>query len=254
MTTPTLVAVAHGSRDPAAREAFVALVGEVRAARPGLEVRGCFLDHEVPRLGQVLALEPDAVVVPVLLGAAYHSGVDIPAVIAAAGARARQAPVLGPDPLLLIALERRLAEVGVPAGDPGTAVVLAAAGSTSASAVAEVAGLARDWSGRGWFAVAPAYASAASPTVADAVAGLLSRGAPRVVVASYLLFPGRFADAVRTEALAAGADAVSRPLVAADSPTPEVAALLLTRFSSNIDHAAGGIMNVPAGQRPALLR
>ena len=131
-----------------------------------------------------------AVVVPLLLGAAYHSRVDIPAAIAAAGTDVAQADVLGPDPLLLDALERRLSQVGVTPGDPSTAVVLAAAGSTDESAVQGVRDLAEAWQARGWWAVEAAYASAAAPTVADAVAGLRARGAPTVAVATYLLSPG----------------------------------------------------------------
>jgi len=226
---PPLVAVAHGSRDPAAAAATRALLAEVRRQRPGLEVLESYLDHASPRLAEVLAGLDHAVVVPLLLGAAYHSRVDVPAAIRATGGRAVQADVLGPDPLLLDALERRLAEAGAPAGDPSTAVVLAAAGSSDASAVEGVRELAAAWRQRGWWAVVPAYASAASPTVADAVADLRRRGAPRVVVATYLLFPGVFADAMAT----AGADLVSAPLADA----PEVAELVLTRYD---DAVSGG--------------
>jgi len=72
----------------------------------------------------------------------------------------------------------------------------------------------------------PAYASAASPTPGEAVTALLRAGAPRVVVATYLLAPGRFADQVRQSSLAAGAAAVSAPLGAA----PEVADVIIERY------------------------
>jgi sirohydrochlorin ferrochelatase len=218
-----LVAVAHGSRDPAAAAATRALLDEVRRQRPGLDVREAYLDHAVPRLGDVLAPLDRAVVVPLLLGAAYHSQVDIPATIDGRPG-ITQAAVLGPDRLLLNGLDRRLAETGVPAGDPGTAVVLAAAGSTDGSAVDGVRGLARSWAARGWWAARAAFASAAAPSVDDAVAELRRRGAPRVAVASYLLFPGLFADRVAT----AGADLTSAPLGAA----PEVARLVLARYDA----------------------
>ena len=221
---PALVAVAHGSRDPAAAEATRALLAEVRRARPGLDVRESYLDHAPPRLDEVLRGLGQAVVVPLLLGAAYHSKVDVPGAIEAAGGRAVQADVLGPDALLLVALDRRLAEAGVTPGDPQTAVVLAAAGSTDQSAVTDVRDTATAWAQRGWWAVVPAYASAATPTVADAVADLRRRGAPRVAAATYLLFPGLFADSVA----AAGADVVSAPLTDA----PEVAAVVLARYDA----------------------
>jgi sirohydrochlorin ferrochelatase len=220
---PPLVAVAHGSRDPAAGTATRDLLDEVRRQRPGLDVRESYLDHGPPRLAGVVSTLDRAVVVPLLLGAAYHSRVDIPAAIG--GHRGVvQADVLGPDPLLLDAMERRLTEVGVPPGDPGTAVVLAAAGSTDATAVEGARRLARDWSGRGWWAVQAAFASAVGPTVEEAVAGLRERGARRVAVASYLLFPGLFADRLA----AAGADVTSAPLADA----PEVARLVLARYDA----------------------
>ena len=222
------MAVAHGSRDPAATQVTRALLAEVRRQRPGLDVVESYLDHAEPELSQVLEGRQrhsgPEVVVPLLLGAAYHSGVDIPAAISATGGRAVQAAVLGPDPLLLSALERRLAEAGIDPGDPGTAVVLAAAGSTDAAAVDGVRTLAAGWRTRGWWAVEPAFASAASPSVEDAVASLRAQGAPRVAVATYLLFPGLFAD----QLAGAAADVTSAPL----GDAPEVARLVLARYDA----------------------
>lgn len=227
MSGPPLVAVVHGSRDPAATQVTRALLAEVRRQRPGLDVVESYLDHAEPELSQVLeGRQTPTVVVPLLLGAAYHSGVDIPAAIAATGGRAVQADVLGPDPLLLSALERRLAEAGIKPGDPGTAVVLAAAGSTDTHAVDGVRTLAAGWRTRGWWAVEAAFASAASPSVEDAVASLQAQGAPRVAVATYLLFPGLFAD----QLAAAGADVTSAPL----GDAPEVARLVLDRYDAAV--------------------
>lgn len=225
MSEPVLVAVAHGSRDPAAAQVTEALLAEVRRQRPGLEVVASYLDHAEPRLAEALGrTSRAAVVVPLLLATAYHANVDIPAAIGQAGARAVQAAVLGPDGLLLDALERRLAEAGVEPGDPATAVVLAAAGSTSREAVGSIRALAGDWAARGWWAVEPAFASAAEPTVEEAVAGLRARGAGRVAVATYLLFPGLFADRLA----GAGADVTSAVL----GDAPEVARLVLARYDA----------------------
>lgn len=141
--------------------------------------------------------------------------------------RLRYGQPLGPHPLLVSALERRLAQVGVRAADSRTAVVLAAAGSTDPAATEVIARLARDWRRlRGWRAVLPAYARAAAPSPADAVATLLDGGAARVVVASYLLAPGLLADEVRDRTLAAGASAVSPVLGAA----AELADIVLLRY------------------------
>ena len=245
-----LVAVAHGSRDPRAAATVTELLSVVRARAAlrglgGLAVRAAFLDHCAPSLPQVLgsvsaASDPrtrgPAVVVPLLLTAAYHSKADIPAQLAAAAA-ARPgldvvcAGTLGPHALLLAALERRLREAGVAAGDAATrattSVVLAAAGSSDPAANATIAGLAARWAReRGWRAVVPCYASAAGPRPAEAVRALRAGGAARVAVATYLLAPGYFADKVSDAALGAGADAVSGVLGAA----PEVADVVLGRY------------------------
>ena len=216
--SPTLVAIAHGSRDPRAGAAVAELLALARARASarglaGLEVRGAFLGHAPPAPLQVLTAlagaggdgEHDVVVLPLLLTAAYHSGTDIPELLTRAtaglpGLRIRYGKPLGPHAGLVRALERRLAEAGHdPGGDPArTAVVLASAGTSHPAANASVARIAAGWqAARGWLAVRPAYASAAAPAPAEAVAELLRGGAHRVVVASYLLAPGLFADRIR---------------------------------------------------------
>ncbi|GAA2416016.1 sirohydrochlorin chelatase [Actinomadura vinacea] len=234
---PPMVAVAHGSKDPRAAATVEELLSAVRARRPDVPVRTSFLDHAPPAPARVLdglaaRGAGEAVVLPLLLTAAYHSKTDIPGVLSRVGRRhpllgLRTAATLGPHPLLVDALERRLAEAGVRVGDPDTAVVLVSAGSSDASANATIWRMAREWRARGWRDVVPAFASAARPTPAEAVEALHGAGAPRVVVASYFLAEGYFADKVRTEALAAGAAAVSPVLGAA----PELAELVLLRYT-----------------------
>ncbi|RFS82781.1 sirohydrochlorin chelatase [Actinomadura spongiicola] len=238
-----MVAVAHGSRDPRAAATVAALLDAVRARRPDVPVHASFLDHAAPTPRRVLdglarAGVDEAVVLPLLLTAAYHSKTDIPGVLNQVRGRhprlgLRTAGTLGPHPLLTAALERRLAEAGVAPGDPDTAVVLVSAGSSDASANATIAGLARRWRPRGWWDVVAAYASAARPTPAEAVTALLDAGAPRVAVASYFLAPGHFADKVRAETLAAGAAVVSPVLGAA----PEVAELVVRRYDEALETA-----------------
>ncbi|MDH2424218.1 sirohydrochlorin chelatase [Sphaerisporangium sp. TRM90804] len=239
---PPLVAVAHGSRDPRASATVQALLDAVRLASPALDVHEAYLDHTRPSLGEALRGLEEAVVLPLLLTEAYHSRVDIPAVIAEAGAgghapRVHQGATLGPHPLLVTALERRLREAGVEIGDPGTAVVLVSAGSSDRRANAVVAEMARDWSrARPWHSVTPAYASAASPTPEQAVRAVLDgaarrrRAAPRVVVAPYLLACGHFADKTRRTAMGAGAHTVADPL----GPAPELVAVLLSRYAQAV--------------------
>ncbi|TDD85496.1 sirohydrochlorin chelatase [Actinomadura darangshiensis] len=235
--------MAHGSRDPRAAATVTALLDAVRARRPDVPVHAAFLDHAPPAPDRVLdglarGGAGEAVVLPLLLTAAYHSKTDIPGVLNRVRGlhprlRLRTAGTLGPHPLLMDALERRLSEAGAEPGDPDTAVVLVSAGSSDASANATIARLAREWRPRGWWDVTPAYASAAGPKPAEAVAALLDAGAPRVAVASYFLAPGHFADKVRNEALAAGASAVSPVLGAA----PEIADLAVHRYDEALEAA-----------------
>ena len=239
MRKPILVAVAHGSADPRASATIAELADLARDREQSLDLRTAFLGHAPPSLPQALStIEADreVTVLPLLLTAAYHSKADIPRMLARTartrGPRVSYGATLGPHPLLLDALERRLAEalpIPGPGTDPaGTAVVLAAAGSSDPEANATIARMAAQWRARtGWFAVRPAYASAAEPSPAAAVTGLLRDGAPRVVVATYLLAPGLFADRIRHAALAAGAVAVSPALGAC----AEVADVMLDRFA-----------------------
>jgi sirohydrochlorin ferrochelatase len=198
------------------------------------ELRVAFLGHAAPSVPQVMqTFGPDArvTVLPLLLTAAYHSKTDIPRVLARTRAQVRYGEPLGPHPLLLRALERRLLEAALPEvalqNPAEVGVVLAAAGSSDPAANVTIARLAARWQAEaGWFAVRPAYASAAGPTPAQAVTELRTAGARRVVVASYLLAPGLFADRIQDASLAAGAAAVA-PVLGA---SPEVADVVLDRY------------------------
>ncbi|MFD9360154.1 sirohydrochlorin chelatase [Streptomyces sp. NPDC060031] len=244
-----LVVIAHGSRDPRHAATVHALVGRARALRPGLRVETAFLDFDTPTVGQVLSWlhrsgVREVVALPLLLTRAFHAKSDIPAVLAESAARlpglsVTVADVLGPSPLLVSALERRLAEAGITAADRATtAVVLASAGSTDPEAIAVIAEIAREWRHTGWCAVRPAFASAALPRTEDVVRALRAEGVRRVAVAPYVIAPGRLPDRIAAGAEAAGADVLSAVL----GPSPELARLLLRRF----DAASSSPARLPA--------
>ncbi|SCL18957.1 Sirohydrochlorin ferrochelatase [Micromonospora nigra] len=242
--------VAHGSRDPRAAAATRALARAVAAARPGLPVLPSWLDHTEPGPTEVLrelatAGHPRAVLVPLLLTAAYHRRVDIPAAVAAARESGpplavRVTDVLGPaggevDDVLLAGLRRRLTEARP---GPIDALVLAAAGTRDAAARASVGRAAAALGSALGVPTRVSYASAAPPAAGVAVARLRSRGARRVAVSAYFLAPGLFHDAVLATAREAGAVAVADPLTDA----PELAELVLRRVD-----AEPGQRNAPAG-------
>ncbi|MDX2595787.1 sirohydrochlorin chelatase [Streptomyces sp. WI03-4A] len=231
---PVLLVIAHGSRDPRHAATVHALVRRVRSLRPGLRLETGFLDFNVPSVQGVLeslAAEGvrDVVALPLLLTRAFHAKADIPAVLrdAPARLRIRQAEVLGPSPLLLAALERRLYEAGLtPADKSSTGVVLASAGSSDPEAIAVIAEIAREWRHTGWCAVRPAFASASLPRTEDAVRELRDLGCERVAVAPYVLAPGFLPD--RIAGGAHEADVLADVL----GPAPEVARVLLERYDT----------------------
>ena len=235
---PTLVAVAHGSRDPRALPTVRALLDRVRALRPGLPVRLGHIELNRPLLADTLAgLHGAAVLVPLLFGRGHHVTHDLPAALAAAPQlTGRIAAPLGPHPLLAEALHGRLLEAGFP-GDrsPRTAVVLAAAGSRAPRSAQDTERTAQLLSARlGGTPVLPAYASAAAPTVADAVRALTARGHDRIAVAGCFTAPGRFA----AQCAAAAPGPAAEPL----GDHPALARLVLHRYDQALlacDRATG---------------
>jgi sirohydrochlorin ferrochelatase len=258
--TPALVAVAHGSRDPRSAATVAALIDEVRRQRPELDVRLSFLDLSAPRLPDVLdAVAADghrrAVVVPLLLGHAFHASVDVPGAVAHAAPRLPGlditiSPVLGGHPGLSKAALRRLAAalmadpasrsaalmadpasrsaVAGPLHDPGLGVVLAAIGSSHAPANAAVGDVVAGWARRfGWHGASAAFATTTAPTVTDAVTALRAGGARRVAVAQWILAPGLLPDRIIHDATAAGA-----PVAAALGADPDVAHAVLARYDA----------------------
>ncbi|MEV5429002.1 sirohydrochlorin chelatase [Streptomyces sp. NPDC052701] len=240
---PALVVVAHGSRDPRALSTVRELLDRVRELRPGLPVHLGHIELNEPLLPDTLAAlgEAEAVLVPLLLSRGHHVKQDIPEMAAAARARTRVAAPLGPHPLLVDALHARLAEAGWPARtDEDTrrtgGVVLAAAGSRDPESRTDTGRTARLLADRLGVPVVPAYASAAAPTVPEAVRALAARGRRRVAVASCFTAPGRFA----AECAEAAPGIVSAPL----GTHPSMARLLLHRYDRTL--------TTPATTTPAL--
>ena len=261
-----VVLVAHGSRDPRAAAATRALARSVAAARPEWDVHDSYLDHSLPRPVDVLARlaasgRRRAVMVPLLLTAAYHGRVDVPAEVAAARAAGLRldvdiTDVLGPtdgrvDALLPAGLIRRLAEADpisrdghlpggsgsgaavLPDGDLARgygfdAVVLAAAGTRDSRARGSIGRAAAALSARLDVPCRVAYASAAPPAAGAAVQRLRTAGARRVGVAAYFLAPGLLYDATVASARAAGAAGVAAPL----GDAPELVDLVQSRVDA----------------------
>ena len=215
------ILVAHGTRKPGG----VAMIGDLAdrvGTVLGARVRTAFVDVLGPTPTEVLdaVTGGPAVVVPAFLARGYHVRADIPAhVDASRHADVVVTEALGPSAQLIHVLTDRLLECGWRYGD---SVVLAAAGTSDAGAQTDLRITAAMLSAAIGNRVELAYAATGEPRVADAVAELRSRGARRVVVASFLLADGLFQDRLR----ASGADAVAEPL----GVHPGVVRLITNRF------------------------
>jgi sirohydrochlorin cobaltochelatase len=230
-----LLGVAHGSKDDASQEVVRALLQGAADLRPGLVTRAAYVDNASPSVRaavQALVDEgvDDVVVLPLLLTPASHSKTDVAASVQEArrahpGLRVRYGRPLGPSPVLVEALARRLAEAGATAQDP---VLLVAGGALDPDANAQVAATARLlWEGRDWPSVDIAFASTARPSVPEALERLRLLGFSRVAVARYFLGPGYLPRSVEEQARSTGLDVVvAEPLGA----SPELSALVLERY------------------------
>ncbi|MDX8036276.1 sirohydrochlorin chelatase [Lentzea sp. BCCO 10_0856] len=200
-----LVLAFHGTRDPRGAVVCDEIASLVQAS-VDVPVEVAYADVRQPDVRSVV--DGPCVVVPAFLAAGYHVRVDIPEQIGSRRDVVLTSPLgLGAVP----AVRDRLREAGVRRGD---AVVLAAAGSSDARALATVQ---RAASLLG--AEAVGYVATATPRVPDVVAGLRGR---RVAVASWLLAPGTFHGSLAE----CGADVVSAPIGA----HPLVVDVLLRKY------------------------
>lgn len=244
MTAPALLAISHGTASVTGAGAVATLVDAVAARLDHAPVHAGFVDVQQPDVPACLAgLRDDAavratVVVPLLLSAGYHVHVDLREDVdaaVAAGDDVTLGGALGPDDRLVDVLVRRLHEAGLTGDDT---VVLAAAGSSDARAVADcetTAGHLADRLGR---PVHVGYISNATPRVHEVVdAARAEHPERRVVVASYLLAPGFFADL----AARAGGDVTTAPLLVAHEEAPaELVDVVVDRWAAGTAVRAGG--------------
>jgi sirohydrochlorin ferrochelatase len=230
---PALVAISHGTSSGVGQAAVASLVAAVAEARADLAVTAGFVDVQQPDVAATLdAVESrrDGVVVPLLLSAGYHVHVDLRRELHAIhDRRTALGRALGPDDRLVALLARRLQQAGLRSGDR---VVLACAGSSDPRAVEDCHEMGRRLSRALGATVRVGFISAAHPRLPVAI-DLERAEAPeaRVMVSTYLLAPGFFADLAAT----AGADDITSPLLAVGEPAPhELVELVLDRYRETI--------------------
>lgn len=228
-----LIACAHGTHDSAGRAAIDALVQAMRRLAPEVPIEVAYVNVQAPTPEDVVranaAGEPP-VLVPLLLTPGYHVNVDL-----TRAARLREgAVVAGPlaaAPEIVALFTRRLHDgIGGSDTDSGSVIVLAAAGSSDERARQVVDDCAARLSDALGEPVRTAYASASEPRIDDEVARAHAQAA-RVVVASYVLAPGHFADRIA----AAGADVTTAPLLADEAGVVAIARVALRHYRQAMD-------------------
>jgi len=226
-----MVLTAHGSADPRSAVTTHAVADQIRRQRPGLDVRVAFCEKSTPNLRDVLTgLDGPAVVTPLLLASAFHARVDIPAIIADAGADVLVADTLGEDPRLVRVLRQRLSEAA-PAGDRrDTGVLVVAVGSSHTEANVATDTLAAALAhGSRWAGVRVAYATGPAPSVQSGIEELRELGAKQVTLAPWFVAHGRITDRIAAIASAQGL-ILAQPLGAHRL----VAATVLDRFDQAV--------------------
>lgn len=191
------VLLAHGSPDPRSAR-WVACAAAGVQARVGFTVVGAFLDHDTPRLdGALLAAFPDdaVVVLPLLLSAAFHARVDVPAAVAALP---RPVTLLEPLGHPAAVLDAALLRAG------GASVVVAAGTKVDDERAAFTAAVAAA-SERTGVPASVAFATGPGTRLTDSPAG--------TVVVPWLLAPGRLLDSVLASAAESSHAVVGSPLL-----------------------------------------
>src|SRR5919108_3143638 len=119
---PTLLAVAHGTRDPNGPDTVRALLDRVRTLRPGLRVAEAYAEIASPLLEDTAReIDGPVVVVPLMLARGYHALIDIPGRVERICPDAVMARPLGPHAMLAAALTDRLAATALFGGRDGGA-------------------------------------------------------------------------------------------------------------------------------------
>ncbi|WLP90188.1 CbiX/SirB N-terminal domain-containing protein [Gordonia sp. NB41Y] len=191
-TPPTLLLVAHGSRDPRFADTACRVRRAVARQLPHVAVRISYLDLNSPLVAdEVAAVSGAAVVVPLLLAPGYHSSVDLPAIIADA---APAAPVVTTDVVgttsLAEALADRLHEAGM---RPDDGILMTAVGSSQPCAERLIRRRAVELSTRLHRPVDVVFATAlgvGNIKLRTAVRRLHYAGATRIVLSPYFLSAG----------------------------------------------------------------
>ncbi|OLS39381.1 sirohydrochlorin chelatase [Alkalihalophilus pseudofirmus] len=199
-----ILLVGHGSRDPEGNEQVKHMIGELSTKLdPGLLVETCYLEFAKPTIEQGIqtCVEKGAssvFVIPLMLLAAGHSKIHIPAAIDEAKERYPHIQFTYGRPFgiheeTLEICKDRLVEVGenVDNADSDTAIVLLGRGGSDPDANSDLYKMTRLlWEKLNYKLVEPAFMGVTDPLIKEGVERCIKLGAKRVVILPYFLFTG----------------------------------------------------------------
>ncbi|ERN52984.1 sirohydrochlorin chelatase [Alkalihalophilus marmarensis] len=199
-----ILLVGHGSRDPEGNEQVKRMIEELSTKLdPGLLIETCYLEFAKPTIEQGIqtCVEKGAssvFVIPLMLLAAGHSKIHIPAAIDEARERYPQIQFTYGRPFgiheeTLEICKDRLVEVGenVDNADPDTAIVLLGRGGSDPDANSDLYKMTRLlWEKLNYKLVEPAFMGVTDPLIKEGVERCIKLGAKRVVILPYFLFTG----------------------------------------------------------------
>ena len=229
----SLLLVAHGSRDPRFADTARRVRHAVARRLPGTDVRLSFLDLDEPLVADELAeMRGRVVVVPLLLAPGYHSGIDLPEIVASTRAPGDVVitSVIGTTSLSA-ALADRLEQAGLAVSD---GLLVTAVGSTNPAAALVVRRRAVELSTRLHRPVDVVFATrlgTGETALRTAIRRLRGAGAGRIALSPYFLSAGLLTERVETalDRLAPGA-LVAGPLGA----HPDVIEAIADRYTTAV--------------------
>jgi sirohydrochlorin cobaltochelatase len=247
-SSPALLIVGHGSRDPRGAREFHDLADLVRRRNPSLMVEGGFIELSPPPISECVdSLAKNGArsvaAVPLMLLSAGHAKDDIPATLVREKIDHPEMSfsygrALGIRPELLELMEERISAVVPEKEKEETAVLVVGRGSSDPDANSDLSKIARlFYEGRPYPIVESAYVSMTPPNVADGLARCLKLGAKRVVVFSYFLFTGVLEERIReqSENFGAAHPGIELRYAGYFGSVEKVADLVVERYTETVD-------------------
>ncbi|MGC4932832.1 sirohydrochlorin chelatase [Gordonia sp. DT30] len=237
--SPTLLLVAHGSRDPRFGDTARRVRDAVAQRLPHVEVRLSYLGLDEPTVADsISSVDGELVIVPLLLAPGYHSEIDLPRIVAAESTPAAVVitDVIG-QASLTSALADRLAQAG-PGDSDG--ILVTAVGSSNPAAALVVRRRAIELSTRLHRPVDVVFATQLGQDeikLRGALRRLSAAGAHRIALSPYFLSAGLLIERVEEalDRLAPGA-LVAGPLGA----HPHVVVAILDRYRTALPRLRSG--------------